>query len=192
MGFYDPARGVLASLPPSDGLPHALVTFYRSYLTAADTGPVDALIGALRERGFDACGAFATSLKAPDVADWLRVHFTECTPAAIVNATAFSAMGDDGTTPFDAASCPVFQVALSTARKEDWASSLRGLSPADLATDGCSPVWSASSRRASAMPICSSPIWRISQIPSASMRPSTGFVRGSGWRRCPRARSALP
>jgi cobaltochelatase CobN len=133
MGFYDPARGVLASLPPSDGLPHALVTFYRSYLTAADTGPVDALIGALRERGFDACGAFATSLKAPDVADWLRVHFTECTPAAIVNATAFSAMGDDGTTPFDAASCPVFQVALSTARKEDWASSLRGLSPADLA-----------------------------------------------------------
>ncbi len=37
-------------------------------------------------------------------------------PAAIVNATAFSAAGDDGTTPFDAASCPVFQVALSVPR----------------------------------------------------------------------------
>ncbi len=133
MGFYDPAKGVLASLPPSDRRPHALVTFYRSYLTAADTGPVDALITALRERGFDACGAFATSLKAPGVADWLGAHVRECPPAAIVNATAFSAMADDGTTPFDAASCPVFQVALSTARKEDWASSLRGLSPADLA-----------------------------------------------------------
>src|SRR5262249_31847399 len=133
MGFYDPMKGALTLLPPSDGRPHALVTFYRSYLTSADTGPVDALIGALRERGFDAYGAFAPSLKPVDVTDWLRAHFAERPPAAIVNATAFSAMADDRTTPFDAASCPVFQVALSTARREDWASSLRGLSPADLA-----------------------------------------------------------
>ena len=133
MGFYDPSKGTLASLPPSDARPHALVTFYRSYLTAADTGPVDALIAALREKGFDAYGAFATSLKAAGVSAWLRAHFAERPPVAIVNATAFSAMGDDGTTPFDAASCPVFQVALSTAQREDWASSLRGLSPADLA-----------------------------------------------------------
>src|ERR1700756_2782703 len=69
-GFYDPARGVLASLPASDK-PRALVTFYRSYLTAADTGPVDALIGALRQRGFDAYGAFAPSLKSAEVAAWL-------------------------------------------------------------------------------------------------------------------------
>jgi cobaltochelatase CobN len=133
MGFYDPAKGALAALPPPNGASHVLVTFYRSYLTSADTGPVDALIAALREKGFDAYGAFATSLKAPGVADWLGAHFAERRPAAIVNATAFSAVGDDGTTPFDVASCPVFQVALSTARREDWASSLRGLSPADLA-----------------------------------------------------------
>ena len=132
-GSTIPTKGALASLPPPDGTPHALVTFYRSYLTSADTGPVDALISALRERGFDAYGAFATSLKAPGVADWLKAHFAERPPAMIVNATAFSAVGDDGTTPFDAASCPVFQVALSTARREDWALSLRGLSPADLA-----------------------------------------------------------
>jgi cobaltochelatase CobN len=133
MGFYDPAKGALATLLPPSGAPHALVTFYRSYLTSADTGPVDALISALRDKGFDAYGAFATSLKALGVADWLRAHLAERPPAAIVNATAFSAIGDDGTTPFDATSCPVFQVALSTARCEDWASSLRGLSPADLA-----------------------------------------------------------
>jgi cobaltochelatase CobN len=133
MGFYDPAKGALTSLPPSDGRPHALVTFYRSYLTSADTKPVDALIAPLREKGFDAYGVFATSLKAPGVPEWLKLHFAERPPAAIVNATAFSAMGDDGMTPFDTAECPVFQVALSTARKEDWASSLRGLSPADLA-----------------------------------------------------------
>ncbi|AWM00469.1 cobaltochelatase subunit CobN [Bradyrhizobium amphicarpaeae] len=133
MGFYDPARGVIAAPVGGDGRPRALVTFYRSYLTAADTGPVDALIAALREEGFDACGAFVTSLKAPGVADWLRAHLAQHPPAAIVNATAFSALGDDGTTPFDAASCPVFQVALSSARREDWAESLRGLSPGDLA-----------------------------------------------------------
>ncbi len=133
MGFYDPARGVLSSLPQSDGRPHALVTFYRAYVAAADTAPVDALITALRNQGFDAYGAFAPSLKGKAVADWLRQHFAKFPPAAIVNATAFSAMADDGTTPFDAARCPVFQVALSTVRREDWAASLRGLSAADLA-----------------------------------------------------------
>src|SRR6202000_2243882 len=74
-----------------------------------------------------------TSLKAPGVAGWLKVHFAERPPSAIVNATAFSAMSDDGTAPLDQAACPVFQVALSRARREYWASSLRGLSPADLA-----------------------------------------------------------
>lgn len=133
MGFYDPARGVIAAPVGGEGEPRALVAFYRSYLTAADTGPVDALIAALRNDGFDAHGVFATSLKAAGVADWLRAHLAQNPPAAIVNATAFSAIGEDGTTPFDAASCPVFQVALSSARREDWAESLRGLSPGDLA-----------------------------------------------------------
>jgi len=133
MGFYDPARGVLTALPPADGRPFAMVSFYRSYLTAADTGPVDALIAALRAKGFDTYGAFVPSLKAPGVADWLNACFADRPAAAIVNATAFSAASDDGTTPFDAACCPVFQVALSTASRNDWAGSLRGLSPSDLA-----------------------------------------------------------
>ncbi len=128
MGFYDPARGVIPA-PEGD----VLVTFYRSYLTAADTAPIDALIIALRDAGFAAYGAFAPSLKAPGVAGWLRAHLSACPPVAILNATAFSAQGQDGTTPFDAADCPAFQVALSTARKRDWAASDRGLSPADLA-----------------------------------------------------------
>jgi cobaltochelatase CobN len=133
MGFYDPAQETIAAPLNPDQRPHALVTFYRSYLTAADTAPVDSLIFALRKKGFDAYGAFVTSLKAAGVTDWLRAHFDQQPPAVIINATAFSATGDDGTTPFDAASCPVFQVALSTARREDWTESLRGLSPGDLA-----------------------------------------------------------
>ncbi|WP_050405047.1 cobaltochelatase subunit CobN [Bradyrhizobium embrapense] len=133
IGVYDSRRGVVAALPAPDRRPRVLVTFYRSYLAAGDTAPIDALIEALRGKGFDAHGLFVTSLKAAGVADWLRAQFAQCPPTAVVNATAFSAAGDDGTTPFDAASCPVFQVALSTARREDWTLSLRGLSPGDLA-----------------------------------------------------------
>ncbi|HBM41739.1 MAG TPA: cobaltochelatase subunit CobN, partial [Sulfitobacter sp.] len=42
-GFYRPHTGVIPAPDPSDK-PRAIVTFYRSYLTAADTDPVDALI----------------------------------------------------------------------------------------------------------------------------------------------------
>lgn len=131
-GFYDPDRGVI---PPPDAAdqPIVLVSFYRSYLTAADTDTVDALIRSLRSAGFAATGVFAPSLKVPGFADWLSPHLARLTPAAVVNATAFSARADDGSTPFDAGDFPVFQIALSTARRRDWATSDRGLSPADLA-----------------------------------------------------------
>jgi cobaltochelatase CobN len=128
-GLYDPAAGVVTAAPEGSV---ALVTFYRSYLTAGDTAPVDALIEGLRQRGMAAIGAFATSLKAPGFRDWLATALPQA-PALVVNATAFSARGDDGTTPFDGWDCPVFQVALSTARRRDWVASDRGLSPADLA-----------------------------------------------------------
>ncbi len=132
-GFYDPAKGVTPSID-AQGQPLALVSFYRSYLTAADTAPVDALIEGLRQRGFAAYGVFAASLKAPAAAAWLRQTLPDLKPAAIINATAFSAQGSDGSaSPLSATGCPVFQVALSTARRKDWALADRGLSPADLA-----------------------------------------------------------
>ncbi|HQU68802.1 MAG TPA: cobaltochelatase subunit CobN [Albidovulum sp.] len=132
-GWYLPGKGV-APAPAEDDRPLAVVTFYRSYLTAADTDPVDALIAALEDRGFAAIGAFATSLKDAAAASWLAAELTRLAPAAIVNATAFSAKGTAGQpSPLDAAGCPVFQIALSTARRKDWAGSDRGLSPADLA-----------------------------------------------------------
>ena len=131
MGFYDPDDGILTA--PRFSGPPVLVSFYRSYLTAADTAPVDMLIHKLRAAGFCALGVFAPSLKAPGVADWLRPHLSAHPPVAVVNATAFSAQAEDGTTPFDGIDAPVFQVALSTARKKDWREAERGLSPADLA-----------------------------------------------------------
>ena len=94
-----------------------LVTFYRSYLTSGDTAPVDALIHALRAAGFAAYGAFAPSLKAPGVADWLSPHLTANPPVAVINATAFSAKSDTGQTPFDAAPVSYTHLTLPTNRE---------------------------------------------------------------------------
>ncbi|GLS86530.1 cobaltochelatase subunit CobN [Cypionkella aquatica] len=130
-GWYDPDLGVIAQ--PDVAGPAIAVTFYRSYVTAADTDPVDALIRAFRAKGFAAYGLFAPSLKAPCAPAFLHQALAHLAPAAILNATAFSAKAADGGTPLDATGCPVFQVALSTARRRDWTASERGLSPADLA-----------------------------------------------------------
>ena len=129
-GWYDPARGVIAG-PEGDG-PLLVITFYRSYLTAADTDPIDALITCARARGFRAYGLFAPSLKGPAAAV-IAEELHKAQPAAMINATAFSAKGEAGVSPLDATGCPVWQVALSTARRKEWAAAERGLSPADLA-----------------------------------------------------------
>ncbi len=131
-GLYMPGLGAVATLPAGAG-PEVPVIFYRSYLTAADTGPIDALIPALAAAGFGAYGLFVPSLKATAAAEWVARHLAARPPAAIINATAFSAAGATGATPLDAPDVPVFQVALSTARRRDWVASERGLSPADLA-----------------------------------------------------------
>ncbi|MQQ08841.1 cobaltochelatase subunit CobN [Epibacterium sp. SM1979] len=132
-GIYDPDLGVVENIT-TDGKPLVLLSFYRSYLTSADTAPVDALIHALRARGYAAFGLFAPSLKTPAAVAWLNTLLPAENPAAIINATAFSAQGSDGSaSPLSTTGCPVFQVSLSTARRKDWANADRGLSPADLA-----------------------------------------------------------
>ena len=131
-GWYLPGTGVVAA-PPAGDAPLAVVSFDRAYLTSGDTAPIDAFIAALTARGLRAAGLFAPSLKAPSAAAWITAALAEHTPAAIINATAFSGRNDSGISPLDAPGCPVFQIALSTAREPDWAQAARGLSPADLA-----------------------------------------------------------
>ena len=130
-GIYQPGPGVVSEVAGQG--PRVAVVFYRSYLTAADTGPVDALIAELTRAGFVAYGLFVPSLKTAGAGAWIAAWLAAAPHAAVINATAFSARSPDGTTPLDAANCPVFQVALSTARRRDWVDASRGLSPADLA-----------------------------------------------------------
>ncbi|MEM8572330.1 MAG: cobaltochelatase subunit CobN [Pseudomonadota bacterium] len=135
VGAWTPEAGVLAPIPTEymQQSRRVAVVFYRSYVVAADTAPIEALFAALRARGFAPIGLFAPSLKAPVARDWLAAQVQDLAPVAIVNATAFSGRGDAGASPLDAAGVPVFQVALATSTQDAWAEAERGLSPADLA-----------------------------------------------------------
>src|ERR1700736_1074717 len=136
-GFYVPGTGVVESSDldlASDGAPIVLVVFYRAFLAASDTDPVDRLIGELARRGTRPIGLFATSLKDPESDGWLRHWIARIAPDLIINVTAFSARGDHGaTSPLDVVDAPVLQVALAGSNREVWAESDRGLSPSDLA-----------------------------------------------------------
>lgn len=113
--------------------PLVVLTFYRSYVTSADLAPLEALTTELENRGYEVLGLFAPTLKNPEAAAWISETLTVLKPDAIVNATAFSGKGADGTSPLDATDAPVFQMALATSRKKAWSDSERGLAPADLA-----------------------------------------------------------
>ena len=113
--------------------PLIILTFYRSFITAADLKPIIALFDALRLRGFEVIGLFSPSLKIPDAADWIISQIKNFKPVCIVNATSFSGKGSSGNSPLDAGDVPVFQVALSTSKRSAWKEADRGLSPADMA-----------------------------------------------------------
>lgn len=131
------ASGAIASIEdliaePADR-PHALVVGYRAAVIAADDKALKALMGALAAEGLAPFGVAVTSLKDPKAAPTVERLIAERKPAIIINATAFSALREDGASVLDAAGVPVLQVALAGARHEAWEASARGLGPSDLA-----------------------------------------------------------
>uniref|UniRef100_UPI0038BBC4A6 cobaltochelatase subunit CobN n=1 Tax=Novosphingobium sp. TaxID=1874826 RepID=UPI0038BBC4A6 len=134
-GGWHPGFGVVdpEAFVRDPARPLVLIVFYRSYLTAHDLDPFAALHTAFEQRGYDALSIFVPSLKAPQVREQVDRWVRGLGPAAIINATAFSARGEDGATPLDGAGVPVFQLALATSGRAGWAAASRGLSPADLA-----------------------------------------------------------
>jgi cobaltochelatase CobN len=111
----------------------AVILFYRSVLLSADTAPITALANALKAEGLVPAALYVGSLKDAETAVWIRGQLAVHKPAVILNATAFSALGDDGASPLDIAGCPVLQVVTSSSPEEAWEASTRGLSASDLA-----------------------------------------------------------
>ncbi|CCE05296.1 putative cobaltochelatase cobN subunit [Bradyrhizobium sp. STM 3843] len=116
-----------------DARPCALIVFYRASLLAADTAAIEALQNALDGEGLASAAVAVTSLKDPDVADGLARLIAARRPSVVLNATAFSALREDGTTALDVADVPVLQIVQAQSSEEAWAASARGLSPTDLA-----------------------------------------------------------
>jgi cobaltochelatase CobN len=116
-----------------DARPCVLITFYRAGLLAADTAAISALQRALGREGLAPVAVAVTSLKDPSVADALARLIATRRPSVILNATAFSALREDGSTVLDQADVPVLQVVQAQSGERAWASSSRGLSPTDLA-----------------------------------------------------------
>jgi cobaltochelatase CobN len=116
-----------------DQRPVALILFYKASLLAADTAPIRALMVALEAENLAPVAVAVSSLKDPAAGEVLERLIAARRPAIILNATAFSALREDGTTVLDAADVPVLQVVLASNSHEAWASSPRGLSPSDIA-----------------------------------------------------------
>ena len=128
-----PAHGRFAPACRDGDGPLALVTFYRSFVTAADTAPIEALAAALAARGFDVRAEFVTSLKDGRVVEGLGRLIDETAPAIVINTTAFSARLDDGSSVLERAGVPVLQAVLATCERPAWEASSRGLGASDLA-----------------------------------------------------------
>ncbi len=137
-GLYDSSAS--PSAEQSGAAPRALVVFYRSIYLADDLAPIDALVSALRRRGFATTAAYVTSLKDEAARAPLKALIARDGFDIILNATAFSARRDeDADGVLDAADAPVLQVVLASASPDAWAASTRGLSPSDLAMNVALP-----------------------------------------------------
>ncbi|MFD2236880.1 cobaltochelatase subunit CobN [Aureimonas populi] len=134
-GCHKPGHGAvpLESFE-AKGRPVVPILFYRSMLLAGDAAPVEALAGALEERGILAVPLFVPSLRDGEAVRLVEEMAAALKPAALVTATAFSSGTEPGgATLFDRLGLPVFQVAVATTRRQAWEEGQRGLAPADLA-----------------------------------------------------------
>ena len=126
----------------TEGAPVAAITFYRALVQAGNLAPVDALIGALTDRGLNPLPIHLHSLKEPVSAETVGRLLVDAPPDVILNATGFavSAPGEARReTPFDAAGCPVLQVVFAGATEEAWREASNGLSARDIAMNVALP-----------------------------------------------------
>lgn len=138
-GLWDEPAEAPVALPacglfgPAQGMPEAVILFYRSHLLAGEAAPVTALAAALAARGLGTRAVYVDSLKSPPSAAFVRDWLIAWKPAVILNLTGFSARHGDAPSPLEAAGCPILQCVQAGAPRAAWATSDRGLSQADLA-----------------------------------------------------------
>jgi cobaltochelatase CobN len=111
----------------------ALIVFYRSFMAAEDTAPVDALADALTARELCVTAIFVTSLKDAEAIAFVHPELAREKPDVIINTTGFSARLDTEGGVLDGAGAPVLQAIFTSATEAQWQENPRGLGAADLA-----------------------------------------------------------
>lgn len=150
-GLYWPGAGLtdLNTLRDSwtPDAPVVPLIFYRALVQGAGLHPINRLTKSLLRAGLNPMPVFVASLKDPISTATLQSLFTAAPPSVILNCTSFavgSPHADDAPTtnplaaPF-ANNAPIFQVVLSGASEESWASGLNGLSARDIAMNVALP-----------------------------------------------------
>ncbi|RUL98758.1 cobaltochelatase subunit CobN [Rhizobium chutanense] len=115
--------------------PIVAISFYRALVQSGETGPIEALIDALKAFGLRPLPVFAYSLKDPVSTAILESVFSALEPDVVINTTGFavSAPGADRQpTVLEANGAIVLQAILSASSREAWAASSQGLSARDL------------------------------------------------------------
>ncbi|MGR9164026.1 cobaltochelatase subunit CobN [Rhizobium leguminosarum] len=115
--------------------PTVAISFYRALVQSGETGPIEALVGALAALSLRPLPVFAYSLKDPISTGILESVFSALKPDVVINTTGFavSAPGTDRQpTVLEANEAIVLQAILSASSKEAWAASPQGLSARDL------------------------------------------------------------
>ena len=98
-----PAGLFPAACRPGDAnAPLAVLVFYRAYVLAGDTAPIEACADALARKGARVFAVSVTSLKDPAAATWIRAFLKRERPDVILNSTGFAARTDADESPLEA------------------------------------------------------------------------------------------
>ena len=110
-----------------------MLVFYRAYVLAGDTAPIEACADALARKGARVLAVSVTSLKDPAAAQWIRAFLARERPDVILNSTGFAARTDADESPLEVADAPIFQMIHAGSSRAAWENDPRGLSAADIA-----------------------------------------------------------
>jgi cobaltochelatase CobN len=131
------------NVPTPTGTSKVGLLFYRAHYLAGNTKPIDALCGALAERGLEPLPIFVQSLQDPQVQTELKQLLQAGQVQLLLNATSFSLARLSEASPnldlWQQLDLPVIQVILSGGGIEQWQSQWQGLSPRDMAMNVALP-----------------------------------------------------
>ena len=128
--------------PWQDGVPAALLVFYRAHVQAGNTAVFDAMLSALNAAGLNTVAVAVDSLKNPASLALLQSLAAQHQVGVVLNATSFAVTALDGgdndgldgqaLQPL-AGDAPVLQLITAGCSQEQWQADPHGLAPRDLA-----------------------------------------------------------